>query len=104
MKKIFLVIAVFVLVMMSAQFAPAQVYVPGYPYYAPYGYGYGAPYADPQYYDPYAELHALHYQLYLPYPYYSYYCCAPAVIVPPPAPPSVINPAPRPAVPPVGRK
>lgn len=103
MKKFLLVIAVFVFVTMSAPFVAAQVYVPGYPYYAPYGYGYEAPYANPQY-DPYAELHALHYQLYLPYPYYSYYCCAPAVIVPPAPPRVVVNPAPRPAVPPAARR
>jgi hypothetical protein len=98
MKKHFLALAVFVFTLLAAHFASAQVYLPGYPYYAPYDYA--APYADPQYYDPYAELHAMHYQLYLPYPYYSYYCCAPAVIAPP-APPIVVNPAPRPAVPPV---
>src|SRR5690348_7770402 len=110
MKKLFLAAAVFVLAMVTAGFAPAQVYAPGYPYYPPYGYGYGygypTPYGDPQY-DPYAELHALHYQLYLPYPYYSYpyygyYCCAPGVIAP--STPPVTNPGPRPGVPPPGRK
>jgi hypothetical protein len=92
MKKLFLAAAVLIVVMISARFAAAQVYLPAYPYYAPYDYG--TPYSDPQY-DPYAELHALHYQLYLPYTYYSYYCCAPAVIVPP----RMINPAPRPTTP-----
>ena len=101
MKKLFFA-AVFALAFLSAGAAPAQVYLPGYPYYAPYGYG--ELYGDPQYYDPYYELHVLHYQLYLPYPYYSYYCCAPAVIVPP-APPRVgINPAPRPNLPPAPRR
>lgn len=93
MKKLFLAAAVFILTIISARLATAQVYVPGYPYYPPYGYG--SPYDDPQYYDPYAELHALHYQLYLPYSYYSYYCCAPAIIVPPGPPAIIIRPAPR---------
>jgi hypothetical protein len=102
MKK-FLFSAVLFFGVMSARFAQAQVYVPGYSYYAPYGYA--APYAEPQYYDPYAELHALHYQLYLPYPYYAYpyygyYCCGPVVTVPP----RVVNPSPRPAVPPAKLK
>lgn len=100
MKKLFSLAAVLILVMISARFAAAQVYLPGYAYYAPYDYG--TPYSDPQY-DPYAELHALHYQLYLPYSYYSYYCCAPAVIAPP-APPRVINPTPRPGVPRAAQK
>jgi hypothetical protein len=53
-------------------------------YYSPYWNGAQHPFY-PQQYDPYYELHVLHYQLYRPqyqlyYPY-PYYCCAPGAIV-----------------------
>jgi hypothetical protein len=59
-----------------------------------------------QQYDPYYDLHVMHYQLYLPqYPAYQIYpsCCVLGGIVIPgwpgpiaPQPPVVINPGPRP--------
>jgi hypothetical protein len=70
MKAIFLSIALMGLLVLGSQEAKAQVYEP-YPY-VPYGYAY-QPYPYPQYYDPYYDLHVLHYQLYLQqygYPYY----------------------------------
>ncbi|HTM10676.1 MAG TPA: hypothetical protein VL754_19980 [Verrucomicrobiae bacterium] len=93
MKNLFLGAIFFGLSLLSARIASAQGYIPDYFYYPPYAYE--TPYGDPQAYDPYYELHTLHYQLYLPpYQYYSY-CCAPTVIVPPAPPPIIIRPAPR---------
>jgi hypothetical protein len=80
----------------------AQTYDPNY--YA--AYWDGAQYQlSPQQYDPYYELHVLHYQLYLPQhqPYQVYPpCCVPGDVVIPgwsgpiaPLPPVIINPRPR---------
>ncbi|HEX9444962.1 MAG TPA: hypothetical protein VGA73_12630 [Candidatus Binatia bacterium] len=98
MKQL-LVAAVFLcLFCLSGQNAGAQ-YVPDY-YAAPYWDGgqYAYPYA-PQY-DPYYELHVMHYQLYLPrYPIDSY-CCAPSIVVPGTPPRAAVSPRP----PAVGRR
>ena len=78
MKKIVVTMAAVLLGMVLSGSAAAQAYDP---------YGYGAyapdPYAYAQVYDPYYELHQIHYQLYLrPYGYYPYaYFAAPAVPV-----------------------
>jgi hypothetical protein len=104
MKKIFAALAFFSLFISTAGIAGAQYYAP-YPYYPYAPYGYGAPYSDPSQYDPYYELHTMHYQLYLdPYGYYYPYWNGPVGIAPPapPPPPRVVRrppPATRPAVP-----
>jgi hypothetical protein len=104
MKKIFTALAFFGLFLLTARIAGAQYYGP-YPYY-PYPYAYGTPYDDPSQYDPYYELHTMHYQLYLnPYGYYPYWGAP--VIVTPPAPPRVVvrpPPATRGNVPPPAAK
>ncbi len=111
MKKIFTALAFLGLLLSTARIAGAQYYAP-YPYYPYSPYGYGAPYSDPSQYDPYYELHTMHYQLYLdPYGYYSPYWNGPAVVAPPPrpappAPPRVVvrpPPATRPVPPPPAR-
>ena len=63
----------------------------------------GAQYqGEPQEYDPYYELHAMHYQLYLPqYPAYTSCCFQGGIVVPgwygsvAPLRPIIINPRPR---------
>ena len=65
--------------------AGAQEYYPGY--YEPYWDG-SQYQPDAQQYDPYYELHVLHYQLYKAYPTYPYCCAlAPGIIVVAPARP-----------------
>jgi hypothetical protein len=88
MKKVFTALAFLALFLLSARIAGAQVYAPYY--YDPYApYAYGAPYGDASQYDPYYELHTMHYQLYLnPYGYYPYWNGP--VIIAPPAPPRVV--------------
>src|SRR5215510_2315120 len=95
MKGIFATVILAGLVLLAAHRVGAQTYVPGY--YAPYWntpeYQYYA-----QQYDPYYDLHVLHYQLYLPqyqvYPGYSYCCVSGGVLLPAPiAPrPPVVSP------------
>lgn len=104
MKKIFTALIFIGLLLTTAGVAGAQYYPP-YPYYPYPPYAYGAPYGDPSQYDPYYELHTMHYQLYLdPYGYYYAYPNGPAVVAPPAAAPPrvVVRPAPatRPTVPP----
>jgi hypothetical protein len=77
MKPIFLSIALMGCLGPWSVEAKAQMYWP----YAHPPYGYGAPYQPypyPQYYDPYYDLHVMHYQLYLQqyagYPIYQP-CC-----------------------------
>ena len=91
MKNILLVIAALGLMAALTGTAHAQAY--GYPY------GYDA-YAPSDYYaqyDPYYELHVLHYQLYLGN--YGYYYSYPYVVAPAPvvvAPPLVAAPVRQP--------
>ena len=69
MKAIFFAIMLMGLLVLGSQEVRAQ-------YYNPYAYGpyWGGPQYQPnpypQQYDPYYDLHVLHYQLYLPYPGY----------------------------------
>jgi hypothetical protein len=104
MKTIFLSIAFMGLLVLGSHEAKAQLYEP-YPY-APYGYAVPyQPYPYPQLYDPYYDLHVMHYQLYLqPYAGYPYYqpCCfvggvgpvwTPPVVVVPPL--RIVGPRPR---------
>ena len=105
MKKLFTALVFFGLFLLTARIAGAQDYAPYYYYpYAPYAYG--APYGDPSQYDPYYELHTMHYQLYLdPYGFYPYWSAP--VIVTPPAPPRVVvrpPPATRGNVPPAAAR
>lgn len=94
MKKILVTAAFLGLFLLAGQNAGAQ-YADYQDYYAaPYwdGYPYDYPYA--QQYDPYYELHVMHYQLYLPpYPAYSY-CCVPSIGVPSAPPRAAVNPRP----------
>lgn len=86
MKKLVFVMALISLIA-AATAARAQVYDP---YANPYGYAPADAY--PQVYDPYYQLHVIHYQLYLggynyyPYPYFV--PVAPVVV----APPAVVAP------------
>jgi len=100
MKKIVMAVMFLCLVVLASHGVQAQVYDPYYssPYWN------GAQYqADPQEYDPYYELHAMHYQLYLPqYQLYSLCCFQRGILVPGwaaapviPLPPVIINPSPR---------
>ena len=77
MKAIFLSIALMGLLVLGSHEAKAQMYG-SYPY-APYWDGVQyQPYPYPQQYDPYYELHVMHYQLYQQqYPGYPIYqsCC-----------------------------
>jgi hypothetical protein len=84
MKALLFSIALMGLLVLPSGKAGAQTYEP-YPY-VPYGndvpYGSGVPYGAypyPQQYDPYYDLHTMHYQLYLQqqYPGYPIYqpCC-----------------------------
>ena len=99
-KKIFLIVMFLCLVVLSARGVQAQAYDP-YFYYNPYWSG--AQYqGEPQEYDPYYQLHAMHYQLYLPqYQPYASCCFQGGVVVPgwygPPAPlpPIIVNPGPQ---------
>ena len=75
MKAIFFAIMLMGLLVLGSQEVRAQ-------YYDPYTYAPGSQYHQPypyaQQYDPYYDLHVLHYQLYLPqYPGYPLYqsCC-----------------------------
>jgi hypothetical protein len=97
MKKIFFAAMFFCLLVLPARLALGQGYVPDYYYDPPYG----TPYGDPRAYDPYYELHALHYQLYLnPYQYQSYpYYVAPPIIARPARPPIIVSPMPRRSIP-----
>ena len=98
MKKIFLVMFL-CLVTLSARDVQAQV---NDSYYGSYWGGYQYQ-GDPQQYDPYYELHVMHYQLYLPQSEFYYSCCFQTgiVVVPGWTAPVVrprsatINPAPR---------
>lgn len=76
MKAIFLSIALMGLLVLGSHEVKAQMYGPGYaPYWGGVQY---QPYPYPQQYDPYYELHVMHYQLYLQqYPGYPIYqpCC-----------------------------
>ena len=105
MKAIFLAIALMGLLALGGDEAKAQMY-------GPYGYGSywdGVPYQSypyPQEYDPYYDLHVMHYQLYLQqygvYPYYQP-CCfaggiaplwsAPVIVTPPRR--GIVGPRPR---------
>ena len=98
MKKIFLAVMFLCLVTLSARDVQAQVYDS---YYGSYWGGYQYQ-GDPQQYDPYYELHVMHYQLYLPQNELYYSCCfQTGIVVPgwtaPVVPPrsTAINPAPR---------
>jgi hypothetical protein len=99
MKKIFLTAMFVCLVLLGVRDVQAQVY-DSY-YYDPYWDG--AQYQQyPQEYDPYYELHALHYQLYLPqyqaYPGYRFCCGVGGFVVPGPVvplPPIIVNPRSR---------
>ena len=99
MKKVFAALSFLGLFLLSARIAGAQAYAPYY--YDPYApCAYGAPYGDPSQYDPYYELHTMHYQLYLdPYGFYPY-CSAPLVVAPPAPPRVVVRPPARGNVPP----
>jgi len=88
MKAIFFAIMLMGLLVLGSQEVRAQYYDP-YSQYQPY------PYA--QRYDPYYDLHVLHYQLYLPqYPGYPFYqsCCF-ATGVPVLAQPAIPVPVPH---------
>ena len=64
MKKIFLIAMFLCLVVLGARVVHAQPYDPNYDYNP---YWNGAQYqGEPREYDPYYELRAMHYQLYLP--------------------------------------
>ncbi len=92
MKKIFTALAFFGLLLTTSGIAGAQYYGP-YPYYPYPPYPYAAPYGDPSQYDPYYELHTMHYQLYLdPYGYDYPYWNGTVGVAPSPAPP--VRPAP----------
>jgi hypothetical protein len=110
MKKLFTAPAFFGLFLSTAGIAGAQYYAP-YPYYPYPPYPYAAPYSDPSQYDPYYELHTMHYQLYLdPYGYYYPYWNGPVGVPPPPAPAAPLRvvvrppPATRPVAPPAAAK
>jgi hypothetical protein len=100
MKAIFLSIALMGLLVLGSHDVKAQMYGP---YGAPYSAGVQyQPYPYPQQYDPYYDLHVMHYQLYLQqYPGYPFYqpCCF-AGVGPVWSPPVVTRPqviiAPRP--------
>jgi hypothetical protein len=101
MKAIFLSIALMGLLVLESREVKAQMYGPyGAPYWGGVQY---QPYPYPQQYDPYYDLHVMHYQLYLQqYPGYPIYqpCCF-AGGVPVWSPPVVRRPeviAPRPRV------
>ena len=93
MKVTFLSVALMALLVLGSHRANAQMYGP-YPY-APYGDGVQyQPYPYPQQYDPYYELHVMHYQLYLQqYPGYSVYqpCCFVGGVVAPVWSPPVVR-------------
>jgi len=98
MRKVFTALTFLALFLLAARIAGAQDYAPYYYPYPPYGYG--APYGDPSQYDPYYELHTMHYQLYLdPYGFYPYWS-APVIIAPPAPPRVVVRPPARGSVPP----
>lgn len=82
-KKIFLIGMFLCLLVLSGRGVQAQVYDP-YFYYNYNPYWSGAQYqAEPQQYDPYYELHAMHYQLYLPqYQPYALCCFQRGIVVP----------------------
>jgi hypothetical protein len=77
MKATFLSIVLMSLLVLGSHEVKAQMYEPYA--YAPYGDGVQyQPYPYPQQYDPYYDLHVMHYQLYLQqYPGYPIYqpCC-----------------------------
>ena len=97
MKRIFVAVMFLCLVVFGIRQVEAQPYDPSY--YDPYWNG-----SQYQFYaqqsDPYYELHALHYQLYLPeyqaYPGYPYCCVAGGFVVVPqpitPPPPVIVKP------------
>jgi len=92
MKAIFLSIALLALLVLGSHEVKAQMYEP-YPYGAYWDGSQYQPYPYPQQYDPYYELHVMHYQLYLQqYPGYPIYqpCCF--VGVPVWSPPVVRSP------------
>jgi hypothetical protein len=101
MKKFLLALIALCLLVLGTHNVQAQEYDPNY--YAAYWDGTQYQFY-PQQYDPYYELHVLHYQLYLPqYQYYQVYpsCCVTGGIVIPgwsrpvaPLPPVIINPRP----------
>lgn len=102
MKAIIFSIALMGLLVLGSRDVNAQIYGSyGYPPY--WGVPY-QPYPYPQNYDPYYDLHVMHYQLYFQqYPGYPYYqpCCfagigplwSAPVVTPPPV---IIAPRPRP--------
>jgi hypothetical protein len=78
MKAIFFAIMLMGLLVLGSQEVRAQYYNPA-PYWGGSQY---QPYSYPQQYDPYYDLHVLHYQLYLPqYPIYQSCCFAAGVPV-----------------------
>lgn len=109
MKALILAIGIMGVIVLGHREAMAQMYAPYTPYWD--GVQYQA-YPYPQRYDPYYDLHVMHYQLYLQqYPGYPVYqpfyqpCCfitgvpiwtAPVIRPPQPGP----KVAPRPASPP----
>jgi hypothetical protein len=89
-----LLLAVALLALAAILSGTAQAYDPYYDpnYYDPYNPNVGVDYAAP--YDPYYELHLIHYQLYLrsypyPYPYY----VVPLPVFPVRTPPVVVAPS-----------
>jgi hypothetical protein len=106
MKVIFLSVALMTLLVLGSHQANAQMYGP-YPY-APYWDGVQyQPYPYPQQYDPYYELHVMHYQLYLQqYPGYPVYqpCCFVTGVAPVWTPPAVRRPHATTPRPPASRR
>ena len=89
MKTTFWILVLLVILAVGAHRVEAQAIYQSY--YAPYAYG--TPYPVPvQEAYPYAQLEAVHYQLYVPYhqgyPVYPFYqpCCITGPVIIPPAP------------------
>jgi hypothetical protein len=106
MKTAFLTVVLSALIFLVVSDLPAQTYP--YPYY--YWDGYQYQQYSPQDYDPYYELHVLHYQLYRPQyqafplypPYYQPCCFVGGLVIS--RPPALMRPEPQVRVPTMRRR
>jgi hypothetical protein len=93
MKALLFSLALMGLLVLTSGKAGAQTYDPYVPYGSDVPYGSGVPYGAYPYsqqYDPYYDLHTMHYQLYLqqypgyPYPVYQPCCLVVGPVLTPP--------------------